>query len=455
MVFWIVVILIYYVLATLLPIDKIIGKLYPIFGVVLILMALGIIFGIIKGGYSLPEIRLSNLHPDGLPVWPYMFVTVACGAISGFHATQSPLVAKCITTEKDGRKIFYGAMIAESVIALVWAAGGIAFYGTTDGLSGAVAKLGQSGVVYQISTGMLGKVGGLLAIIGVVACPITSGDTAFRSARLIIADFIHLEQHSIRNRLMVCIPMFAAAVALLMWQMTDKEGFNTIAVKPMSFSKSVGTWYVTLEGDFKNMYYTYKITIGDNTYEVVDPYAKTVGVNGDRGMIVDLDDTDPEGWSDDSFKRVSEASDAIVWEVSVRDFSAAESSGVSEKNRGKFLAFTEKDTTLDGEEGSVSTCVSYLKELGVNYVQINPFYDFASIDEADSLDMQYNWGYDPKNYNAPEGSYSSDPYDGRTRITECKQMIKALHEAGIGVGRIMVERLRLRQRRRYRALYGA
>nr|WP_316614248.1 type I pullulanase [uncultured Ruminococcus sp.] len=215
---------------------------------------------------------------------------------------------------------------------------------------------------------------------------------------------------------------------------SDKEeGFNNIVVKPMTLSKSVGTWYVTLEGDLKNMYYTYKVTIGSVTHEVVDPYAKAVGVNGDRGMIVDLNDTDPEGWSDDSFKRVSEASDAIVWEVSVRDFSAAENSGVSEKNRGKFLAFTEKDTKLNGQEGGVSTCVSYLKELGVNYVQINPFYDFASIDEAESIDDQYNWGYDPKNYNAPEGSYSSDPYDGRVRIQECKQMIQALHEAGIGV----------------------
>lgn len=213
----------------------------------------------------------------------------------------------------------------------------------------------------------------------------------------------------------------------------EEEGFNTIAVKPMNYSKSVGTWYVSLEGDFKNMYYTYKVTFGEETYEVVDPYAKAVGVNGNRGMIVDLSDTDPEGWADDSFARVSYASDAIVWEVSVRDFSAAESSGVSEKNRGKFLAFAEEDTKLNGEEGSVSTCVSYLKELGVNYVQINPFYDFASIDESESLDIQYNWGYDPKNYNAPEGSYSSDPYDGRVRIQECKQMIQALHNAGIGV----------------------
>lgn len=213
----------------------------------------------------------------------------------------------------------------------------------------------------------------------------------------------------------------------------EEEGFNTIAVKPMKYSKSVGTWYVSLEGDYKNMYYTYKVTVGDDTYEVVDPYAKAVGVNGNRGMIVDLRDTDPEGWSDDSFARVDFASDAIVWEVSVRDFSAAASSGVSEENRGKFLAFTEGETKLDGAEDGVSTCVAYLKELGVNYVQINPFYDFASIDESQPLDDQYNWGYDPKNYNVPEGSYSSNPYDGRVRIEECKKMIQALHSAGIGV----------------------
>lgn len=213
----------------------------------------------------------------------------------------------------------------------------------------------------------------------------------------------------------------------------DEEGFNTLVVKPMKYSKNVGTWYVTLDGDYKNMYYTYKVTVGGKTNEVVDPYAKAVGVNGDRGMIVDLRDTDPEGWKDDSFKRVDASTDAVVWEVSVRDFSADASSGVSEANRGRFLAFTESDTTVDGVEGGASTCVAYLKKLGVNYVQINPFYDFASIDESKSLDDQYNWGYDPKNYNVPEGSYSSDPYDGRIRIKECKQMIQALHEAGIGV----------------------
>ena len=211
---WIVVILIYYVLATLLPIDKIIGRLYPVFGVVLILMALGILFGIFRGGYTVPELSLVNLHPEGLPIWPYMFVTVACGAISGFHATQSPMVAKCITSEKQGRKVFYGAMLSESIIALVWAAGGIAFYGATGGLQNAISSLGQSGVVYEISTGMLGTFGGILAVVGVIACPITSGDTAFRSARLILAEITGLDQKKIRSRLIITLPLLGLGAVL-------------------------------------------------------------------------------------------------------------------------------------------------------------------------------------------------------------------------------------------------
>ncbi|MCR5387875.1 MAG: carbon starvation protein A [Lachnospiraceae bacterium] len=212
--FWIIVILIYYILATLLPIDKIIGRLYPVFGAVLIIMAVGIMAGIIAGGYEVPEIVLKDLHPEGLPVWPFMFVTVACGAISGFHATQSPMVAKCIRSEKEGRMIFYGAMISESVIALVWAAGGVAFYGATGGLFSAISEVGQSGVVYDISTGMLGTVGGILAIVGVIACPITSGDTAFRSARLILAEITHLNQKQIRNRLIITLPLLALGAVL-------------------------------------------------------------------------------------------------------------------------------------------------------------------------------------------------------------------------------------------------
>ncbi len=212
--FWVVVILAYYVLATLLPIDKIIGKLYPVFGVVLITMAVGIYVGIIIGGYSVPEITLKDLHPEGLPTWPYMFITVACGAISGFHATQSPMISKCISTEKDGRKIFYGAMLAESVIALTWAAGGAAFYGTTEGLNGALGSMGQSGVVYDISTGMLGGIGGILAIVGVIACPVTSGDTAFRSARLILSEITGLDQKPIKNRLIITLPLLGAGALL-------------------------------------------------------------------------------------------------------------------------------------------------------------------------------------------------------------------------------------------------
>ncbi len=212
--FWVVVILLYYFLATLLPIDKLIGKLYPIFGAVLAIMAVGIIGGLVVGGYSLPEISFSNLHPDGQPVWPFMFITVACGAISGFHATQSPMMARCLKKEKDGRKVFYGAMIAESVIALVWAAAGVAFYGATGGLQNALAELGQSGVVYDISVSLLGIVGGALAIVGVVVCPISSGDTAFRSARLTIADWFKIDQSNMKKRLAITIPLLAVGAVL-------------------------------------------------------------------------------------------------------------------------------------------------------------------------------------------------------------------------------------------------
>ena len=211
---WIYVILVYYVLATLLPIDKLIGKLYPIFGIILIVMAFSVLGGIIFGGHTIPEITLRNLHPSDLPIWPFMFVTVACGAISGFHATQSPMIAKCITSEKQGRSIFYGAMISESVIALIWAAAGVAFYGATDLLSNAISTLGQSGTVYEISNSMLGVVGGALAVVGVVVCPITSGDTAFRSARLILAEITHLDQKKIRNRLLITLPLLGLGAVL-------------------------------------------------------------------------------------------------------------------------------------------------------------------------------------------------------------------------------------------------
>lgn len=212
--FWTVVILAYYLLATLLPIDKLIGKLYPIFGGVLMIMAVGIVVGLIAGGYHLPELSLANQHPDGRPVWPFLFITVACGAISGFHGTQSPMMARCLKTERDGRRVFYGAMISESVIALVWAAAGVAFYGATGGLQAALAQLGQSGVVYEISVTLLGAFGGALAVIGVVVCPISSGDTAFRSARLTIADWLRVDQSSLPKRLAITLPLLAAGALL-------------------------------------------------------------------------------------------------------------------------------------------------------------------------------------------------------------------------------------------------
>ncbi len=227
--FWSVVILVYYLLATLLPIDKLIGKLYPIFGVLLIVMAAAVIGGIIFSGgkYTIPEISLENLHPEGTPIWPYMFITVACGAVSGFHATQSPMIAKCIKTEKVGRKIFYGAMISESVIALVWAAAGVAFYGTTQLLNEALAS-GASNVVYEISTGVLGVFGGVLAVAGVVVCPITSGDTAFRSARLILAETFHLEQKKIKNRLLITVPLLVTGGLLTWFAIANANGFQII-----------------------------------------------------------------------------------------------------------------------------------------------------------------------------------------------------------------------------------
>lgn len=211
--FWTIVILLYYFLATLLPIDKVIGKLYPIFGACLIIMAIGIGGATILNNGTRPmmEITLENLHPAGKPIWPLMFITVACGAISGFHATQSPMIARCLTSEKQGRTIFYGAMVSEGIIALIWAAAGCAFYEKDGGLmTGLLATNGgNSTTVYDMSMSLLGPVGGVLAMIGVIACPITSGDTAFRSARLTIADWFKIDQKDPKKRLLLSFPLLA------------------------------------------------------------------------------------------------------------------------------------------------------------------------------------------------------------------------------------------------------
>ena len=218
--FWATVVFIYYILATLLPVDKIIGKIYPLFAGALIFMALGILVMLFYNFPALPEITdgLHNTHPDGLPIFPMMFISIACGAISGFHATQSPMMARCMKSETWGRPVFFGAMITEGIVALIWAAAATYFFHSESGIALFAAGSGSDNaaiVVDSITKEWLGTVGGFLAILGVIAAPITSGDTAFRSARLIVADFLHLDQKPIVKRLMISIPLFIAGFLLL------------------------------------------------------------------------------------------------------------------------------------------------------------------------------------------------------------------------------------------------
>ncbi len=211
---WVAIIMAYYIVATLVPVDKLIGKIYPLFGAALIFMGIGIAIMMFVKGYAvnIPELSFTNIHPRGTAVYPFLFITIACGAISGFHATQAPLMARCLRNEKEGRRVFYGSMIAEGIIALIWAAAAMTFF---DGGVEGLAVAGPAGVVVNtISSSMLGKVGGFLALLGVVACPITSGDTAFRSARLALADAAKFNQGPIKNRLIVAIPLFAVGIGL-------------------------------------------------------------------------------------------------------------------------------------------------------------------------------------------------------------------------------------------------
>ena len=211
---WVVVIFAYYILATVLPVDKVIGKIYPIFGAALILMAIGIAGGLIFKGYHIPELTLQNYYPDGAKsIFPYLFITIACGAISGFHATQSPLMARCVEHEREIRPVFYGSMVAEGIIALIWAAAAMAFYHGEPQLQAVFGATPAVGV-NQMSVTLLGHVGAALAVLGVVACPITSGDTAFRSARLTIADSFNIKQEKLSSRFMIAIPLFAVGIAL-------------------------------------------------------------------------------------------------------------------------------------------------------------------------------------------------------------------------------------------------
>ncbi|MCM4171398.1 carbon starvation protein A [Arenibacter sp. TNZ] len=218
---WVAIILVYYILSTLLPIDKLISKLYPIFGVAMLLMAIGLLIALFFGDYNIPELVPSNLRnmtndPEATPLFPILFITIACGAISGFHATQSPLMARCMKNETLGRKIFYGTMVTEGIVALIWAAAAMTFFGNVEELNGAMLANNNNAAwaANEISLNMLGKFGGILALLGIVAAPITSGDTAFRSARLILSDIFKSNQKKIINRLLISLPLFIIAFAL-------------------------------------------------------------------------------------------------------------------------------------------------------------------------------------------------------------------------------------------------
>lgn len=240
-VFWIVAIFAYYIIATMLPIDKIIGKIYPLFAFSLLFMAVALLGVLLLKKPQLPEVweglgNIGGAFGFSDPVFPCLFITIACGAISGFHATQSPLMARCVASERQGRKIFYGAMITEGIVALIWAAIAMYFfYGEPLPGYQLMEAARESGfhtsapsVVNIICKDWLGVFGGILALLGVVAAPITSGDTAFRSARLIVADVFKMEQHSVKRRLLICIPMFGMAILLLVWQIANPDGFQTV-----------------------------------------------------------------------------------------------------------------------------------------------------------------------------------------------------------------------------------
>ncbi|MDD3321079.1 MAG: carbon starvation protein A [Paludibacter sp.] len=276
---WIVIVFAYYIMATLLPIDKLIGKIYPVFGFALLFMAAGILVAMVINKAPIPEFTdgFANMHPKKLPIFPMMFVSIACGAISGFHATQSPLMARCIKNENLGRRVFYGSMVAEGIVALIWAAAAASFFGSIEGLQHFVSELAPTAnkpavVVDLISKQWLGHFGGMLALLGVIAAPLTSGDTALRSARLIAADFLHFDQKPIKKRLIISIPIFVITFLILqmkfevlwryfawsnqtlavftLWAITvylaKKKKFYWISLIPALFMTAVSVTYILI-----------------------------------------------------------------------------------------------------------------------------------------------------------------------------------------------------------------
>ena len=287
--FWVIVIFIYYFLATILPIDIIIAKLYPLFAVVLIVMAVGVAGGLVVKGYTFYSwAEWTNQHPQGLPIWPLMFVTIACGALSGFHATQSPLMSRCVPDEKCGRGVFYGAMIAEGVIALIWATAGMTFYDSAQSLLSAIQAGSPSGVVSEVCLTLLGPIGGVLAILGVVVLPITSGDTAFRAARLVIADFTHINQSKPISRLIIAVPLFVIGgilsqvdfniiwryfgwsnqtlATIVLWSaaayIVRRGGIHWLVSLPATFMTAVVFAYICVAKEGLQLDYTVSVIIG-------------------------------------------------------------------------------------------------------------------------------------------------------------------------------------------------
>ncbi|WP_286903346.1 carbon starvation CstA family protein [Vreelandella sedimenti] len=243
----IVAIFIYYLIATLLPIDKVIGRIYPYFGALLLFSAAGIGIGLVVTGAPIPELSLQNMHPDAAPIFPLLFLTISCGALSGFHATQTPIISRTTQNETNGRKIFYGMMITEGIIAMIWAAAAMSLFYGDQSLSDVLAAGGPAAVVSEVSTTMLGAIGGTLAVLGVIVLPITSGDTAFRSARMIIADYIKIDQKPIMKRVMVALPLFVVSYALthmdftLLWRYFSWANQTTAVI-----ALWVGTMYLVL-----------------------------------------------------------------------------------------------------------------------------------------------------------------------------------------------------------------
>lgn len=233
---FIVAIFAYYIIATLLPVDKVIGRLYPYFGALLLISALGVGIGLVATNAPIPELSFQNFHPEGAAIFPLLFFTISCGALSGFHATQTPIISRTTKREKEGRKIFYGMMIAEGIIAMIWAAAAMSMFNGYNGLNEILAAGGPGAIVSESSTILLGAIGGTLAVLGVVVLPITSGDTAFRSARMIIADYLNIAQKKFSSRLWIAVPLFVVSAVLtqidfnLLWRYFNWANQSTAVI---------------------------------------------------------------------------------------------------------------------------------------------------------------------------------------------------------------------------------